>query len=111
MFDSKKYHADYMRKYKKTHPQCFFIAKLKRVYGLTLSDYNRMVKKQKGACKICRIVPTNRPRKLVIDHNHITGKVRGLLCIRCNLSLHVIEDRFFERMFNYVRKDGNIKCR
>jgi hypothetical protein len=65
---------------------------LKKKYGLTLSDYKRMHEAQGGACAICRRQrPAENRRHLHVDHCHKTGKVRGLLCSRCNLLLGVLE--------------------
>lgn len=58
---------------------------LKRKYNITIDDYNRMVKQQKGKCKICKSFP-DRP-SFDIDHNHKTGQIRGLLCQKCNRGL------------------------
>lgn len=52
-------------------------------YGLTLEEYDRMLETQGGGCGICG--GTNPDgRRLHVDHDHKTGKVRGLLCINCN---------------------------
>ncbi|HLE80784.1 MAG TPA: endonuclease domain-containing protein [Dehalococcoidia bacterium] len=56
-------------------------AKLKRL-GLTPADYEIFLEVQGGLCAFCGRVPTH--RRLAVDHNHKTGKVRGLLCYRCN---------------------------
>lgn len=56
---------------------------LKRLYGITRTRYDELVMMQDGKCAICHQVPT----KLVIDHDHETGLVRGLLCSPCNTSL------------------------
>lgn len=58
---------------------------LKRTFGITLEDYDKLLKEQKGVCKICK-GPERNPRKkiLSVDHDHITGRVRGLLCDSCN---------------------------
>lgn len=58
--------------------------KLKR-YNLTVQDYEEMFKKQNGVCAICGRPPSK--NKLAVDHCHETGKVRGLLCFRCNFGL------------------------
>lgn len=63
--------------------------KLKSLYGLTETEYSDMVRRQGGLCAICRQAETVRGRwgnvqPLAIDHDHATGKVRGLLCDRCN---------------------------
>lgn len=60
---------------------------LKRKYGLSASDYIFLFEKQRGCCKGC-----GKKGKLVVDHNHITGKIRGLLCRHCNLVLGFVGD-------------------
>lgn len=74
-------------------------SKLKRVYGITVDDYYRMLENQGGGCAICGTrVPSQRARKYVttemffVDHCHATGKVRGLLCGKCNRGLGYFED-------------------
>jgi len=64
--------------------------RLNRKYSLTREDWNTILTKQNNKCPICdcefgKIKPC-------VDHNHQTGKIRGLLCRECNLSLQVIED-------------------
>src|SRR5262249_21592601 len=56
---------------------------LKRLYGMTIEDYNRLFKKQKGRCNICR--KKSRRRRLYVDHDHRRKFVRQLLCNPCNL--------------------------
>lgn len=54
---------------------------LKRYYGITIADYDKMAAEQRGCCALC-----GKPvgEKLAVDHCHTTGRVRGLLCILCN---------------------------
>jgi hypothetical protein len=59
-----------------------------RRYGLSLADYRALQQRQGNACAICRKVT----RVLCIDHCHITGRVRGLLCRRCNSALGFYAD-------------------
>lgn len=61
--------------------------RLKYRYGITLEDYQRMVLAQKG-CAVCGVTSS----RLVIDHCHASGKVRGLLCNRCNYGIGVFKD-------------------
>lgn len=56
-------------------------------YGLTVEDYNKMLKHQKGRCAICGKTEKEHGRHLCVDHNHKTGMVRGLLCLYCNSRL------------------------
>jgi len=55
---------------------------LKRAFGITLEEYDALLLKQKGVCMICG-KPESK-RKLSVDHDHKTGRVRGLLCNHCN---------------------------
>lgn len=78
--------------------------RLKRDYGITLEDFERMREEQKSLCAICG----NRRhdhlgRGLSVDHCHITGKVRGLLCPRCNGNLGYFE-KYREQMLSYLDK-------
>lgn len=63
---------------------------LKRSFGITPEDYDNLLLKQKGVCAICGNLETIKDAKngmikrLAVDHNHITGAVRGLLCAACN---------------------------
>lgn len=57
-------------------------------YGLTRDEYKRVLRcKSTRPCQIC-----HKKDKLVIDHDHITGKYRGLLCRHCNLAIGHLQD-------------------
>lgn len=60
--------------------------RLKKLYGMTWADYEKMFNDQGGVCKICG-EPSVDGRRLAIDHCHETGVVRGLLCSHCNRGL------------------------
>lgn len=118
--EKKKYDADRQRKYRrenkekvrkagrkyyKENPEKFKERKLKykksnknghlkRNYGITLNEYNLLLQKQNYKCAICGSKnPRGFSKKcLSVDHNHKTGKVRGLLCQPCNLFLGLIKD-------------------
>lgn len=62
---------------------------LKRRYGLSLADYDILSLKQGNLCAICGAFP----KQLVIDHNHETGAIRGLLCQWCNSRVGWFERR------------------
>lgn len=61
------------------------VRRVVRVYGITAEDYLRMVIEQDGRCAICLQMPGR--RRLVTDHDHYTGRVRALLCTRCNQAI------------------------
>ena len=66
---------------------------LKYNYNLTPEDYAKMVLQQHGMCAICKRKPTGLRRDtLYVDHDHITNKVRGLLCRNCNFGLGQFND-------------------
>lgn len=60
--------------------------KLKAEFGISAEQYQELLTRQHGACAICReACPTG--NHLCVDHSHVTGTVRGLLCIRCNTGI------------------------
>ena len=78
-------------------------------YGLTREDYDRMFEEQKGVCCVCEQPgkPVNNShRTLVVDHNHTTNKVRGLLCSSCNTGLGMFYDnpRLLHKAATYLKK-------
>jgi hypothetical protein len=80
--------------------------RLKHMYNITEEDYNLMLENQKGVCFICGCNPypngKNKNSKVLhIDHNHETGKVRGLLCSKCNSSLGWHE-KYKTKIENYL---------
>jgi len=61
---------------------------LKRAYGITVTDYERILREQNGRCAICRTDAPMGPGKiLAVDHDHANGRVRGLLCGKCNMAI------------------------
>nr|WP_272874541.1 endonuclease VII domain-containing protein [Mycobacteroides abscessus] len=60
----------------------------KQTYGLSLEEIQLMNAAQRGKCAICG----DAPESLVVDHNHETGAVRGLLCNNCNRCLGLLKD-------------------
>lgn len=62
---------------------------MKRTYGIGLEEYHRLLQEQNGCCAVCKTAATasKKSRRLCIDHDHDSGKVRGLVCDRCNMLL------------------------
>jgi|HigsolmetaAR201D_1030396.scaffolds.fasta_scaffold07156_2 Recombination endonuclease VII. len=76
-------------------------------YGLTVEDYERMVAEQGNACAICRSFEIGRKgRTWLVDHDHQTGKVRGLLCHPCNAAIGFARDstELLGRMIEYLER-------
>ena len=78
-------------------------------YGITPRIYNELFDKQDGCCAICGVHQSELPYTLCIDHDHITGKVRGLLCNNCNTGIGRFKDReeLLEKALNYLRLSQN----
>jgi hypothetical protein len=62
-----------------------------KLYGITPQDFRRMLAKQGGVCAICK-GPEPTGMALAVDHDHVTGRVRGLLCSNCNKGLGCFKD-------------------
>lgn len=81
-------------------------SRFKHRYGITIEEYNSMLKNQNGRCKICSTLETGRKlsARLSVDHCHKTGKVRGLLCFHCNSGLGKFKDnpKVLENAIQYL---------
>lgn len=79
---------------------------LRRTYGLTLSDYTRILRSQGGACAVCKRPNTVFKVNLAVDHDHRTGEIFGLLCTYCNRRVIGRERRWeiFENASSYLKK-------
>jgi hypothetical protein len=80
--------------------------KLRQTYGITLQDYEVRYLQQKGMCGLCGNTHPNTGRhsSLCVDHDHKTGRIRGLLCHRCNRALGLLGDGavILRRALNWV---------
>jgi 23S rRNA G2069 N7-methylase RlmK/C1962 C5-methylase RlmI len=95
---NKKHSIKKNKKWVKLNPDRKRNNDLKSLFGITLDQYNQMLKEQNGVCAICGKEESeidkriNRKRNLSVDHNHKTNKVRGLLCGKCNKMLGLSSD-------------------
>ena len=74
----RRQHPDFKRKERDAH--------LRRKFGITLDEYDEMLRAQGGVCAICGRPPRD-DISLHVDHDHEHGRIRGLLCFRCNNAL------------------------
>jgi hypothetical protein len=85
---------------------------IKRTYGITLEERNKILDSQNGCCAICKkplsylVSEKLKQKKLYIDHNHETGKIRGLLCSTCNTGLGMFKDNveYLRNAITYLLK-------
>lgn len=78
---------------------------LKRKFRMTIEDYDRLLEAQNGACAICE-KGCSMGKALAVDHNHTTGKIRQLLCSRCNTVLGMVQEseQLLEASIAYLQK-------
>lgn len=57
---------------------------LRRTYGITLAQYNELLKKQGGGCAICSKTPEEEGKSLAVEHDHKSMFIRGICCSYCN---------------------------
>lgn len=101
---------------KRANPNLESDRNIKRKYGLTREDYNKKLKEQDDVCAICGLqetafdARTNTVRRLAVDHNHKTGKIRGLLCWRCNGTIGRINEdlELVKNIENYLIKHNGV---
>lgn len=71
-------------------------------YGLSANEHNTLLEKSCGKCSICK-----KKRDLIVDHDHKTGFVRGLICNGCNLALHYFEQGIWKKNASYYLEQFN----
>ena len=115
--DDPEYHSRRLKtvqKYQKRHPAVVkktnWKAKLKRVYGITVGQYEQMIVDQNNLCAICGKPPGS--KQLFIDHNHTTNKARQLLCGHCNSVLgYALEDvNILKKCIAYLEKHNALSA-
>ena len=102
----------YARLFAASQPRTRKAAVLKKVYGITIEQYDAMLEAQSGVCAICEkpeVTPnkaTGLPRDLSVDHCHGKGHVRALLCSRCNAGLGNFNDDpvLLQTAINYLTR-------
>jgi len=102
-----QYYRENAKRWQQENPHKRKAQRIKK-YDLTLEEFNILLESQNGGCAICgysdRSVPKYFP---IVDHCHITGKVRGLLCANCNHALGKFKDNpaTLRRAAEYLEED------
>lgn len=104
----KKYENENFHKHKHKRPYNYEYHrndKLQRTYGISYAEYLTMLEAQCNGCAICGTTSTGKRKAFAVDHNHETGKVRGLLCSNCNTGIgNLREDEgIMLRAIEYLR--------
>jgi len=87
--------GEYQRRYRANNPDKVKAMSRKthimRKFGMTIEEYEYMFLVQDGVCAICKN-PCETGMNLAVDHNHETGKIRGLLCKNCNTAIGLLKE-------------------
>lgn len=98
------------RRYYANNKHVAIAQNLRRYYGMTIEQYDKLYADQNGKCAICEKAEDNRKKqRLSVDHDHKTGQVRGLLCDRHNRALGMLHDSIdtLQRAIDYLKKFRN----
>lgn len=84
-----------------------------RNFGITLEQYNQMLKRQNECCNICERHISKFSKSFAVDHCHKTGRIRGLLCNWCNRGLPFFKDnpKFLNNAAKHVQEDALLLLR
>jgi Recombination endonuclease VII len=80
------------REYSAKHPVIGRNCKLKKTYGITVAEFDKILAAQGGRCAVCRTDDPGGRGHFHVDHCHQTGAVRGVLCHRCNTGIGLLGD-------------------
>lgn len=85
------------KRYRDANPEAIKSQKLLNAFGIDILEYNKLLEAQDGVCAICNkkesvVGNNNKLKSLAVDHCHTTGRIRGLLCQKCNQALGLFED-------------------
>jgi hypothetical protein len=90
---SRKLGKEKAKEFRRTRKEWTRNYDLKRFYNITIEQFEEMKSSQNGKCAICKTTePKGRHNVFAVDHCHKTGKVRGLLCNKCNVGLGSFRD-------------------
>ena len=100
---NKEHRVKYAREYRVKYPERTRATNLKQKYGITQNDYDKTLSNQNNKCAICERDMNEYGKIFCVDHNHTTGKVRGLLCDPCNYGLGFYE-KYKDKYIDYLKK-------
>lgn len=83
---------------------------IKKKFGIEYSEYEKLSEEQNNLCAICNNTEnSSRNKYLAVDHDHLTGKIRGLLCTNCNRGIGLLKDSIpvLQKAIEYLNKERN----
>jgi hypothetical protein len=105
-YQRKRYRDGLEKPREKRAPEVGRDIHLRSTFGISSDEYEQMFIEQDGRCAICRRSQLQFKYRFAVDHDHKTGKVRGLLCVTCNSYLGMIDDSIevLETAIKYLEK-------
>lgn len=100
----RKSHEKQIKNYNRTHKEMQKHRNLRFFHGISLEEYNVMFTAQNGLCRGCYRHQSSVKLAFAVDHDHATGKIRGLLCGSCNTALGLVKDNpdILKRLMDYL---------
>ena len=97
--------SNYSRTYYRNNKKRYQGIQYQRKYGIGMEDYQNLLLEQNNKCAICGKHQEELSKILFIDHNHDTGKIRGLLCYNCNSAIGLFGENLatMARAITYLR--------
>jgi hypothetical protein len=88
----RKNNPDKVKKWEKENPEKYLDGQLRRKFGIGFDQYLSMKESQDSRCAICKKHQNEFNEMFCVDHDHLTGKIRGLLCRKCNSGIGLLQD-------------------
>jgi hypothetical protein len=108
--EKKEFKLKAAKKYRDENPEKIRDTKLKQAYGVGIDYFNAKLEEQGGVCAGCKrnikTIWRGKHVAMALDHNHDTKQVRGVLCIKCNRALGLLEEneKTFLNLIDYINK-------
>lgn len=90
--------------WREDNPDAIRSTNLRRSYGITVEEYDGLLASQNGVCAFCGRKPAEK-RRHAVDHDHVSGAIRGLLCLSCNklrVANNTLEDAY--KLLQYLKE-------
>jgi len=105
--------VEWKKKNPDRYAKALWRCRLQKEYGIDEEEYDKMFDRQNGVCAICgkpesRLHSSGKVTKLCVDHDHDTGRVRGLLCHRCNTVIGMLNSvELLDKAKSYIKEIEN----
>lgn len=109
----RRYRSEYRRAYRKRRGKEYRAREIRRdklrgTYDISLQEYDDLLAAQEGMCALCSRTALEEGRFLSVDHDHVTGRVRGILCLACNFAIERIaaDPAWGMRVLAYLQREA-----